>query len=201
MVHTRPWSSFALTLLDFKISRGATAAFSCAPTSLTPLPGKDVGFNGIEVQILDTKTAGYYDTGAIYDLSKPSKNAMKPAGEWNHFDITCDKSIIEVVLNGAKVNDVALDFAHRAELRPGRLRPCTAVAYRGDRRTGERSARPRSLCWFKNVKTPPAGRELRRSLAVQSRGSRFASWSGVSARRQPAGDSALSRGSLSGARG
>ena len=56
--------------------------------SLTPRPGKDVGYNGIEVAIDDTKEAGYVDTGALYDLVKPKRNAMKPVGEWNHVVIT-----------------------------------------------------------------------------------------------------------------
>jgi hypothetical protein len=35
---------------------------------------------GIEVAIDDTTGAGFVDTGALYDLSKPSRNAMKPVG-------------------------------------------------------------------------------------------------------------------------
>jgi hypothetical protein len=49
------------------------------------------------VQILDSPTAGYYDTGAIYDLVKPTKNAMKPVGEWNHLLVTCYENLITVV--------------------------------------------------------------------------------------------------------
>ena len=67
-----------------------------------PRSGKDVGFNGIEIAIDDTNTASYHDTGAIYDLVKPSKNAMKQAGEWNYLVITCDGPELAVELNGAK---------------------------------------------------------------------------------------------------
>jgi hypothetical protein len=42
-------------------------------SSLKQRPGKDVGFNGIEVAIDDTTGAAYHDTGALYDLVKPSK--------------------------------------------------------------------------------------------------------------------------------
>jgi hypothetical protein len=42
------------------------------------------------------KGAGYYDTGAIYDLVKPAMNAMNPVGEWNHVLIRCDKNLIAV---------------------------------------------------------------------------------------------------------
>ena len=34
---------------------------------------------------------------------------MKPAGEWNHVEITADKSKVKVVLNGQQVVDADLD--------------------------------------------------------------------------------------------
>jgi hypothetical protein len=70
------------------------------------------------VQVLDTPTATMTDTGAIYDLSAPTKNAMKPAGEWNHIEITCNQSVIDVVLNGERVNHVDLDQFDKAGKRP-----------------------------------------------------------------------------------
>ena len=79
MIHEKTWSDFVLSL-DFKISKGCNSGVFIRTYPLTPRPGKDVGFNGIEVAIDDTTTAGYHDTGAIYDLVKPSKNAMKPPG-------------------------------------------------------------------------------------------------------------------------
>lgn len=45
----------------------------------------------------DTSTAGYHNTGALYDLSKPIRNAMRPAGEWNHLEITSGANRLEVV--------------------------------------------------------------------------------------------------------
>src|SRR5213594_5258330 len=102
MVYEKPLSDFVLSL-DFKISKGCNSGIFVRTYSLTPRPGKDVGFNGLEVAIDDTTGAGYHDTGAIYDLAKPTKNAMKPVGEWNHIEITCDRYEIEVVLNGERV--------------------------------------------------------------------------------------------------
>ena len=95
--------------LDFKISTGCNSGVFIRTFPLRARPGKDVGFNGLEVAVDDTATAGYHDTGAIYDLSKPSQNAMKPAGQWNHMTITCDRNLIEVELNGQKVNRLDLD--------------------------------------------------------------------------------------------
>jgi hypothetical protein len=80
MIHEKTWKDFTL-VLDFKISKGCNSGVFVRTYPLTPRPGKDVGFNGIEIAIDDTASAGYHDTGAIYDLVKPSRNAMKPAGE------------------------------------------------------------------------------------------------------------------------
>src|SRR5262245_50485608 len=77
LVHTQLWENFVLSL-DFKISKGCNSGIFVRTASLTPRPGKDVGFNGIEIAIDDTPGAGYHDTGALYDLAKPTKNAMKP---------------------------------------------------------------------------------------------------------------------------
>ncbi len=79
MVHEQQWENFILAL-DFKISAHCNSGILFRTNPLRAYPGKDVGYNAIEVQIMDSNTAGYYDTGAIYDLSKPSRNAMKPVG-------------------------------------------------------------------------------------------------------------------------
>src|SRR5437016_1438911 len=89
LVHTQEWENFLLSL-DFKISKGCNSGIFVRTHPLTPRPGKDVGFNGIEIAIDDTPGASHHDTGAIYDLVKPTKNAMKPVGEWNHIEITVD---------------------------------------------------------------------------------------------------------------
>src|SRR5262245_18872978 len=107
MVHEKKWGNYVLSLA-FKISKGCNSGIFVRTYSLKPRPGKDVGFNGLEVAVDDTKGAGYHDTGAIYDLVKPSKNAMKPVGEWNHIVITSDKNLITVELNGYKVTTMDL---------------------------------------------------------------------------------------------
>src|SRR5258708_3518130 len=99
MVHKKKWENFVLAL-DFKISKGCNSGIFIRTYSLTPRKGKDVGFNGLEVAIDDTPGAGYHDTGAIYDLVKPARQARKPIGEWNHIEITRDRGRIDVVVNG-----------------------------------------------------------------------------------------------------
>jgi hypothetical protein len=155
MVHTQQWSNFVLSL-DFKISKGCNSGIFVRTASLTARPGKDVGFNGLEVQILDTTNADYYDTGALYDLSKPTKNTMKPAGEWNHAEVTCNGSIIDVVLNGEKVNHVDLDRFAEPNKRPDGTPHKFDIAYKNHPHTGYIGLQDHgSDCWFKNIKLKP----------------------------------------------
>ena len=155
MVHTQQWSDFTLSL-DFKISKGCNSGIFVRTASLTPLPGRDVGFNGIEVQILDSTGAGYHDTGAIYDLTKPTKNAMKPAGEWNHIEITCDGGTIEVALNGEKVNHLELDKFTEPNKRPDGTSHKFPIAYKDHPHRGYLGLQDHGAdCWFKNLKLRP----------------------------------------------
>src|SRR5262249_31962200 len=117
MIHERIWGDFVLSL-DFKTSKGCNSGGFIRTFPLTPRPGKDVGFNGIEVAIDDTQGAGYHDTGALYDLVKPTKAARKPTGEWNHLVVTCNKNLITVELNGEKVTRMDLDEWTQPNKRP-----------------------------------------------------------------------------------
>src|SRR5439155_22976240 len=47
MVHKEKWGDFVLSL-DFKISKGCNSGVFIRTGTLTPRPGKDGGFNGIE---------------------------------------------------------------------------------------------------------------------------------------------------------
>ena len=62
MVHKEMWQNYILSM-DFKISKGCNSGIFIRTFSLTPRMGKDVGFNGMEIAIDDTKGAGYHDTG------------------------------------------------------------------------------------------------------------------------------------------
>jgi hypothetical protein len=155
LVHTQRWENFVLSV-DFKISKGCNSGIFVRTESLTPRPGKDVGFNGIEVAIDDTTGAGYHDTGALYDLVKPTKNAMKPVGEWNHIEITCDQSHIQIALNGERVTSADLSQFAEANKRPDGTPHKFDVAYKDHPRRGyiglQDHGRP---CWFKNIKLRP----------------------------------------------
>jgi len=155
LTHEKVWDNFKLAL-DFEISRGCNSGVFVRTFPLTPRPGKDVGFNGLEVAVDDTKNADFHDTGAIYDLSKPTKNTMRPAGEWNHMVITCDKNIIEVELNGEKVNRIDLDQWTEKNKRPDGSDHKFDVAYRDHPRKGHIGLQDHGRdCWYKNIKLLP----------------------------------------------
>jgi hypothetical protein len=155
LVHTQQCSDFILSL-DFKISKGCNSGIFVRTSSLTPRPGKDIGFNGIEIAIDDTTSAGYHDTGALYDLARPTRNAMKPAGEWNHIEIGCIGNRIEVVLNGEAVTRADLDEFKEPNKRPDGSAHKFDVAYKDHPRRGYIGLQDHGQpCWFKNIKLRP----------------------------------------------
>jgi hypothetical protein len=155
MIYERPWDNFKLAL-DFKISPKCNSGIFIRTFPLQPRPGKDVGFNGIEVAIDDTQTAGFHDTGAIYDLVKPTRNAMKPAGEWNHIVITCDKNLITVEMNGEQVNKMDLNQFTEPNRRPDGTQHKFDIAYKDHPRHGYIGLQDHGAdCWFKNIKLKP----------------------------------------------
>jgi hypothetical protein len=158
MIHGKTWADFVLAL-DFKISKGCNSGVFIRTYPLTPRPGKDVGFNGIEIAIDDTQTADIHDSGAIYDLVKPSKNAMKPVGQWNHMEITCDGPKIAVELNGELVSRMNLDEWTVPNRRPDGSEHKFDVAFKDHPRSGYVGLQDHgSPCWFKNIKIKPLSR-------------------------------------------
>jgi hypothetical protein len=155
MVHKQKWGDFILSC-DFKISKGCNSGIFIRTYSLEPRPGKDVGFNGIEVAIDDTHGAGYHDTGALYDLVTPAREMRKATGEWNHVVITCRRNLIEVELNGEKVTRMDLDEWTKPNQRPDGSTHKFDIAYKDHPRTGYIGLQDHGApCWFKNIKLKP----------------------------------------------
>ncbi|MFN9196774.1 MAG: DUF1080 domain-containing protein [Planctomycetaceae bacterium] len=152
LVYQEPVDNFQLAL-DFRLSPNCNTGIFFRTHSLKPHPGKDVGFNGLEVAIDDTETAGYHDTGAIYDLVKPSRNAMKRAGEWNHLVLTCDGPRVEVELNGERVTTMNLADWTQPNRRPDGSEHKFDIAYAQHPRQGFLGLQDHgSDCWYRNVK-------------------------------------------------
>ncbi|MBS0202639.1 MAG: DUF1080 domain-containing protein [Planctomycetes bacterium] len=155
LVYEKPLENYVLTL-DFKISPKCNSGIFIRTSSLTPRPGRDVGFNGIEIAIDDTKTAGFHDTGAIYDLVQPRINAMKPVGEWNHVQITSHDNLLEVMINGEAVSKMDLDQWPVANKRADGSAHKFDVAYKDHPRRGYIGLQDHgSDCWYRNIKLKP----------------------------------------------
>jgi len=98
--------------VDFKMSEGGNSGVALR----APLKG-NVSYSGMEIQLLDDvwhkknlkdlKPVQY--TGAIYGVVAPSKDALKPVGEWNTINITAKGRQITILLNGVKRVDANLD--------------------------------------------------------------------------------------------
>lgn len=152
LVYEKPVGNFQLSL-DFKISPKCNSGVFVRTFPLKPRPEKDVGYNGIEIAIDDTTTNGFHDTGAIYDLVAPSRNAMKPVGEWNHLMVTCDHNTITVEINGDRVNHIDLDQWTTPNKRPDGTDHKFDIAYKEHPREGYIGLQDHgSDCWYRNIK-------------------------------------------------
>lgn len=154
VVHEKQWGDFVLAL-DFKISKGCNSGVFFRTNPL--LATGRVGYQGLEMAIDDTGTAGMHDTGAIYDLVTPCRNAMKPAGAWNHAVITCDGPKVSIELNGERVTDMNLDEWEQVARRPdGSTHKFSEKAWKDHPRIGYIGLQDHgSPCWFKNIKILP----------------------------------------------
>ncbi|HEV3026875.1 MAG TPA: DUF1080 domain-containing protein, partial [Planctomycetota bacterium] len=110
---------------------------------------------GMEIQIYDSKPENHskHDCGAIYDLVAPSRNTLKPLGEWNHIEITCDKNKISVVMNGEAVASMDLDLWTEAGKNPDGSKNKFTKALKDFAREGFLGLQDHGQpCWFKNIK-------------------------------------------------
>jgi hypothetical protein len=146
----RKFGDFVLSL-DFKVSKGCNSGvfFRMADP-------KDPVQSGFEIQLLDSAgkaKVGKHDCGALYDALEPSENAAKPAGEWQHLEITARGNLIEVVLNGQKVVSADLDRWTEAGKNPDGTKNKYKTAYRSMARDGYVGVQDHNHdVWFKNIK-------------------------------------------------
>jgi len=94
---------------EFKLERGANNGVGLR----APLTG-DAAYVGMESQILDDdaykgKLQPYQYHGSIYGVAPAKPGHLKPVGEWNSEEITCEGRRVKVVLNGQTIVAVDLD--------------------------------------------------------------------------------------------
>jgi hypothetical protein len=111
---TREYDNFVLRL-EYRLKPGGNSGvYIRAPET------GHISRVGLEIQVLDDpwyKDAKNYKagikptqlTGAVYGVVPPSKEAVKPAGEWNTMEIRAEGRQVVVTLNGAKIVDADLD--------------------------------------------------------------------------------------------
>jgi hypothetical protein len=94
---------------EYKLQKGGNSGFYFRVGDVNNPVAK-----GIEVQIYESGSKGAdakltdHDSGGVIPGVPPTKNAAKPAGEWNKFVITHQGDKLKVVLNGETVNEVDL---------------------------------------------------------------------------------------------
>jgi hypothetical protein len=98
--------------LDFQIDRGANSGLFLRGAR----NDKDPAYTGCELQILDdfnfeadtnSKLTDYQFTAGLYGSKAPdTKNALRPLGEWNTYDVCYRGSRMTVRLNGKPIHDI-----------------------------------------------------------------------------------------------
>ncbi len=101
--------------LDFKMSPSHALDVNSLTNSgvmLRSLKDGNPSFSGMEIQIIDDHGRSksfqlqWQRCGALYGAVPPAMDATKPAGEWNHYDITLVGGHLNVKLNGKVVVNV-----------------------------------------------------------------------------------------------
>jgi hypothetical protein len=119
------FSNFELRL-EFKLPEKGNSGVALR----SAMQGNPAFDAGMEIQLLDDEwhRKNLQDlkvsqlTGSVYGIQGPSKDALKPIGEWNSIRIVAQGKHITIELNGVKTVDVNLDnYKEKAKEHPGML--------------------------------------------------------------------------------
>ena len=127
-----------------------------------PAKGQDYVI-GFEYQITDnaansdaTHAGPLHQSGALYDIFPPAKDATKPVGEFNHSRLVVKGDHVEHWLNGVKVVDASLkapEVAKSMGKRWGAGGPVYELLVKQPRKECHFSLQNHSdVAWFKNIK-------------------------------------------------
>jgi len=152
--YQEPFDNFVLSC-DFKVSPGANSGiFFRTGDQDDPVQ------TGFEIQIFDSagKKPGKHSCAALYDAVAPSVEASKPAGEWNHIDITADRNLVKVALNGKQVVEADLDRWTEPGKNPDGSPNKFKTALKNFPRKGYVGLQDHNApAWFKNIKLRKLG--------------------------------------------
>jgi hypothetical protein len=138
--------------LEFKVAKSANSGVFLRAGDI-----KNV-LSALEIQIHETTDGGRIGmVGALYDAKAPAKSMAKPAGEWNHYTITCQGSRLNVVFNGEKVIDIDLEDWKEPRKNPDGTPNKFAVALKDFSRKGPIGFQgihgtEEAPVWFRNMK-------------------------------------------------
>jgi hypothetical protein len=117
--------------------------------------------SALEIQVHDSTDGTKYGmVGAIYDALPPSEAMSKPIGEWNHFTITCNGSLVKLVFNGKLVLDANLDNWPEKGINPDGTNNKFPVALKNFSRVGPIGfqglrGKAQAPVWYRNIKIKP----------------------------------------------
>jgi len=105
--------------LDFQTADGTNSGVIVHATEIVEwIP------HSVEIQIADdyskewSKADPTWQCAAIFGHKAATNKSLKPAGEWNHYTITCKGKMITIVLNGTKVNECNMDHYTSSKTNP-----------------------------------------------------------------------------------
>jgi hypothetical protein len=155
---TREFENYILKL-DVKVPPAPKGTHSGVILRVGGTP-RDEEAAGLEINIYGvSQKPGNYTTGAFrHDIRAPTKEMLNKDGDWNSFVITVNKNLINVELNGEKINELNLDEWDTAGKRPdGTAHKLTKVALKDLPRKDRIGFRDDhgSPVWFKNIKLKP----------------------------------------------
>ena len=135
--------------LEFKVEKGSNSGVFLRTGDI-----KNCVQTGIEVQIHDTTDGTAHGAcGAIYDCLSPSKNMVRPTGQWNHYTITCKANKIYVVLNGEQIIDMDSNLWTEAHKNPDGTANKFNTAYKDMPRSGHIGLQYHGQpVWYRNIK-------------------------------------------------
>jgi hypothetical protein len=150
------YGNFVLDL-EFKVAKDANSGIFLRTGDIKNI------LSALEIQIHETADGTKYGmVGALYDAKPPSKDMMKPAGEWNRYTITCRDSRLTLIFNGEQVLDIDLSDWTEAKKNPDGTQNKFATALKDYARVGPiglqglhgKEAAP---VWFRNLKIKVLG--------------------------------------------
>ncbi len=141
---------------DYKFDKGTNSGlfFRIAKPNA---PGIERGF---EIQVLDSyaKPPTRFECGSLYEFLAPTRQTVKPAGEWNHCEVLCEGPKVKVILNGEQVIDADLDKWTEAGKNPDGSKNKFKWILKDMPREGYIGLSfhdKGKSCWYKNLKVKP----------------------------------------------